>query len=77
MAKQHPNKEVSDAIEHALSLGWRMVQGSGHRYATLLCTQNDRSGCRVGVASTPQNPGNQARRILHDIEKCPHFSPDE
>ncbi len=77
MAKHHPNKEVSDAIEYALSLGWRLIHGSGHRYATLLCAQNDRGGCRVGVASTPQNPGNQARRIRHDIEKCPHCSPSE
>lgn len=35
MAKHHPNKEVSDAMESALSLGWRFIKGSGHVYGTL------------------------------------------
>jgi hypothetical protein len=72
VAKHHPNKEVSDAIAYALSLGWRFVKGSGHRFGTLLCPQADRSGCRVGVASTPQNPGQHARRIRHDVDRCVH-----
>ena len=74
MAKFHPNKEVSDAIKYALGLGWRMVPGSGHCYCTLRCERADRTGCHVRVASTPQNPGNHARRILRDIDACPHHS---
>lgn len=73
MAKHHPNKEVSDAIEYGLELGWTFVRGSGHCYGTLRCFQGDRSGCQVRVASTPQNPGNHARRIIRDIDSCPHI----
>ena len=50
MAKYHPAKEVSDAIEYALSLGWRFVRGSGHCYGTLRCQCAD----RTGVVFTPK-----------------------
>lgn len=72
MAKHHPNKEVSDVVEFAISLGWRFIKGSGHVYGTLRCTQADRTGCQVRVFSTPQNPGNHARTIRREVSSCPH-----
>lgn len=72
MAKYHPAKEVSDAIEYALSLGWRFVRGSGHCYGTLRCQFADRTGCQVRVFSTPENAGQHARWIRHKIDACPH-----
>lgn len=75
MAKYHPNKEVSDAIEYAIDLGWTLVPGSGgHLYAMLRCPQGDRSGCQVPVFSTPTNPGNHARKVIRGINKCRHCS---
>jgi FAD/FMN-containing dehydrogenase len=73
MAEHHPQQEVSDAIQHALDLGWRVIRGTGHCYATLRCPQHDRSGCQVRVASTPQNAGNHARRIVREIDRCMHL----
>lgn len=37
MAKYHPNKEISAAIDLAIQLGWTVVYGSGHVFATLRC----------------------------------------
>jgi len=72
VAKHHPNKEVSDAIAYALSLGWWFVKGSGHCYGTLRCPREDRSGCQFRVFSTPQNPGAHARRLRHTVDRCSH-----
>jgi hypothetical protein len=72
MAEHHPNKEVSGVIEYALGLGWRFARGSGHCYGTLRCPQADRSGCQFRIFSTPQNPGNHARRIRREIDSCLH-----
>jgi len=70
MAKYHPNKEVSDAIEFAVDLGWTVVLGGNHTYAMLRCPQGDRDGCQVPVFHTPKNAGNHARRLIRDINAC-------
>ena len=70
MAKHHPNKEVSDAIAHALRLGWTMIDGTGHLYVMLRCPQGDRTGCQVPVFCTPKNPGNHARRTIREVNAC-------
>lgn len=70
MARHHPNKEVSDAIEYALQAGWRMVASSGHVYCKLYCPAGQRGACIVKVASTPQNAGNHARRIMRLVDSC-------
>ncbi|MCX7421503.1 MAG: hypothetical protein NT013_18425 [Planctomycetia bacterium] len=72
MAKWHPQKEVSDAIEYAVSQGWRFIKGSGHCFGTLRCPQADRDGHQFRVFSTPQNPGAHARRLRHAIDACTH-----
>ncbi len=70
MAKYHPNKEVSDAMEYAVDLGWTIVPGGNHTYAMLRSPQGDRTGCQVPVFHTPKNPGNHARRVIRDINAC-------
>ena len=77
MAKHHPNKEVSDAIDQALGLGWRFILGSGHVFGTLMCPEESRTGCRITVFSTPKNPGNHARWIRRQVEACPHAGEEE
>ena len=68
--RHHPSKEVSDAMEYAVDLGWTIVKGRNHTYAMLRCPKGDRSGCQVPVFHTPKNPGNHARDLIHDIDSC-------
>jgi hypothetical protein len=70
-------KEVNKVIEFAVELGWTVVYGSGHVYATLRCPHHDRDGYQVRVHSTPQNTGNHANKLLNDIQKCPHQHADK
>jgi hypothetical protein len=69
---RHPNKEIEEAVQTAEALGWRVFVGGSHRWGFLYCPEETRAGCKVGVDSTPQNPENHARRILRQINACPH-----
>ncbi|HCS51725.1 MAG TPA: hypothetical protein DIW81_09055 [Planctomycetaceae bacterium] len=80
MAKYHPNKEISAAIEFALENGWRFEMSQGHPFGQLYCPFHDRSGCIIRVHSTPRVNEHEAQRILREINKCPHQQmgePDE
>ena len=70
--KRQPHKEIEKVVAYAESIGWRFVCGSGHAWAYLYCPKNDRSGCKVGVWSTPKNPENHARHIHRQVDSCPH-----
>lgn len=70
--KRHPHKEIEKVVQYAESLGWRFRAGSGHAWAYLYCRQADRTGCKVGVWSTPKNPENHARQIRRQVDSCPH-----
>jgi hypothetical protein len=74
VSSKHPKKEVQEAIEYAINARWRvkMAPGPGHVWCALLCPERSREGCKVYVYSTPQNPGNHAKRIKSDVDKCPH-----
>ena len=72
MARFHPNKEINDVIEHAVSLGWRYTLSSGHAHGQLWCPRADRGGCRWSVWSTPRNSVKHARWLRRQIESCPH-----
>lgn len=43
----------------------------GH-WGRLFCPQADRSGCQVGVNSTPRDPDTHARQIIRALDRCPH-----
>ena len=67
---RHPDKEVEAAIADAEALGWR-VKMQGH-WGRLYCPHADRSGCQIGIWSTPRNAGVHARQIRHRVDQCPH-----
>lgn len=69
---RHQKKEVQEARDYALAKGWRLERRSGHTWGFLLCNTRSREGCRVKITSTPQNPGNAARRIRDEVDACPH-----
>jgi hypothetical protein len=73
VAKHHPNKEISAAIDDAISLGWSFVKrnGKGHAYGLLRCPHGS-GGCQKSVFSTPKNPGNHTREIRAAVNRCPH-----
>lgn len=70
--KRHSCKEIEKVVAYAESVGWRVVIGHGHAWAYLYCLQADRTGCKVGVWSTPKNPENHARQVRRQIDSCPH-----
>lgn len=70
MAPKHTKKEVREALEYAAENGWRLIEG-GH-WGILLCARADRDGCRVSIAGTPKNAGNEAKRIRKRVDQCPH-----
>ena len=64
--KRHTHKEIEKVVAYAESLDWRVVAGTGHAWAYLYCPRADRSGCKVGVWSTPKNPENHVRGTFAD-----------
>ena len=72
MAKHHPNADINEAIEYALSLGWRYTPSSGHAHGQLWCPHGQRGGCRYSVWSTPRQPVKHARWLRKKIDSCPH-----
>jgi len=72
--KQHPKKEVEEAIQYAEAMGWRYkaAGGSAHAWGRLLCPLQSRAGCRLSVWSTPKNAAAHARQIVRAVNLCPH-----
>ena len=69
---RHPHKEIEKVVAYAESLGWRVMRAHGNAWCYLYCQQADRSGCKVGVWSTPKNPENHARQVRRQVDSCPH-----
>ncbi|WP_339747378.1 hypothetical protein [uncultured Rubinisphaera sp.] len=72
MAKLHPNKEISQAIEYAIEQGWKFIKSNGHVFGILHCPANNREGCKRSIFSTPRNPEAHARDILRAVSRCSH-----
>ncbi len=73
MAKYHPNKEISRAIEYALERGWRFVKSKkGHAFGQIFCSFGQRGGCRKSIWSTPANPTKHAMEIRQVVNQCQH-----
>ena len=68
--RRHPKKEVQAGIEYGEGHGWRFEPaGKGHAWAKGYCACGE---CRIFVVySTPQNPGNHAKRLRQAVDKCP------
>ncbi|HET6568803.1 MAG TPA: hypothetical protein VFG50_12625 [Rhodothermales bacterium] len=67
---RHPKKDVQKAIDYALERGWRLELRGGHTWGILYCPHGHQQ-CRSRISSTPQNSGNQAKRIKQDVNRCP------
>lgn len=74
---RHPNKHIERAVRYAESLGWRVELSNGHAWGHLLCPQNSREGCMIGVWSTPRNPESHARDLARDVDLCAHRITEE
>ena len=70
----HPNKHIREAVDYALSRGWRLVKPGprAHAWRRLYRTPQTRGGCIISVYSTPRVPENHARDIRHRADGCPH-----
>lgn len=70
MVAKHPNKEVREAINYAISKGWDVELRKGHCWARLKCPKHDRTGCMISVNCTPRNAYNHASQIKRAVDKC-------
>ena len=70
--RRHPKKPVQEAIEYALSKGWRLKHPTGHPWGGLYCQHPGRQGCIIWVWSTPMNADNHAKQIRRRVDSCPH-----
>ena len=72
MMKEHPDKHIRAAIQHACSKGWIFVAGghSAHCFGRLKCGIPGHREHMMSVWSTPASPQNHARQIMRKIEHC-------
>ena len=68
----HPNKHIREAIEHAISRGWRFVPSKGRPFGILYRPAGTRDGHHFTVASTPRNPEDHAKDLRRKVDRCPH-----
>jgi hypothetical protein len=74
---RHPNKHINEAVQHALSLGWRLEMSNGHAWGFLYCPLGARGGCCPAVWSTPKSPENFAKKLRREIDACSHRPPED
>jgi hypothetical protein len=78
---KHPKKEVEIAVKDAEAAGWRIEQdGSGHCWGRMLCPygkEPTHQRHQHSVWSTPKNPGNHAKQIRRQVERCASQHADE
>ena len=71
---RHQKKEVEKVLEAGEATGWVVTAtASGHRWGVARCPM----GCQVAIYSTPKNPGNHAKRIAREFDRCPHLGSGE
>jgi len=70
----HPNKHIREAVDHAVTNGWRLVKSGprAHAWGRLYCPVQTRGGCIITVYSTPRVPENHAGYIRRRVQACPH-----
>ena len=73
---RHPKKEVEDALQYAEAHAWTVIDtASGHRWGVATCPGD--CSPPMSIWSTPRNPGNHARQIMRNVDRCPHDLSDE
>ena len=68
--RRHPKPDVERALQYAESRGWTVwtVRTKGHRWGIAACGH----GCRHSIWGSPQNQGDHAKDIRHEVDRCPH-----
>ena len=76
---RHPNKEIRQAIEYAVSLGWRIEKAGprAHVWGRALCLEQSRAGHIFNIHSTPRNPTIHARKLRRYVDACEHTPGNE
>lgn len=71
MKKKHPNKHIRKAIEYAIENGWDVEESgnSAHAFCRIKCLVGH-SEHQMSIWSTPKEPENFAKRIIHVVKKC-------
>lgn len=69
--KKHPNKHIRDAIAYAEANGWDVIETgkSAHAFCRLYCRAGHAEHM-MSIWSTPRNPENHAKQILHKVSQC-------
>ncbi len=70
----HPNKHIREAVDEAVSAGWRLVKSGprSHAWGRLYCPAHSQGGCIITVYGTPRVPEHHARYIRRRIGACQH-----
>jgi hypothetical protein len=71
MRKQHPNKDIQAAIEHAMDSNWTWVPPgkSAHCFCRLRCGEGHTEH-QMSIWSTPKSPLNHAKQIRRKVDQC-------
>ncbi len=71
---RHPNKDIREAILHAVSRGWRIEKAGprAHIWGRALCPEQSRAGHIFYIYSTPRNPTIHARKFQRYVDACTH-----
>ncbi|WP_234703033.1 hypothetical protein [Xanthomonas euvesicatoria] len=72
--KEHPKKEVEQALRHAEQHGWRVESGRAH-WGVMFCPTNDgicgcKDHCMTAIAGTPASPQNHAKKLRSYVDRC-------
>jgi hypothetical protein len=73
--RNHPKKEVEQALQYAEENGWRVEERGSHAWGKIYCPYNS-DDCRCGefcitsVWSTPKNPEDHARALKRVVNNC-------
>ena len=71
---KHQKKAVREAIDYAISRGWRFKRSSGQAtpWGIQFCPAGNREGHQFTVASTPRNEQDHAQDIRRAVDRCHH-----
>ena len=69
--KKHPNKQLREAIKHAMANGWEIAEAgkSAHAFCRVRCA-GGHTEHQMSIWSTPKSPENHAKQILHKVQQC-------
>jgi hypothetical protein len=69
----HPDKDLREAVDYALSEGWHVEKatgGSAHPWGKLFCPGGRACCMAIVVYSTPKQPRRRADQIHKKVDQC-------